>query len=97
MNRFSICKGPFVVIAAILLAGCADSLSFQEAQSADVVGFWHGLWHGMIAVPAFIGSLFSEDIAVYAIYNNGAWYDFGFLMGVGGSSSATAAGARFRN
>lgn len=26
-------------------------------------------------------------IAVYAIYNNGGWYDFGFFLGVGGFSA----------
>jgi hypothetical protein len=38
----------------------------------------------MIAPFSFIGSLIWDDVAVYAINNNGGWYDFGFLLGVGG-------------
>ena len=41
----------------------------------------------------FIGSLFFDDIAMYAINNNGGWYDFGFVLGAGiltrGSSKST--------
>jgi hypothetical protein len=38
----------------------------------------------MITPLSFIGFLFSDDIAVYAVDNNGGWYNFGFLLGVGG-------------
>jgi hypothetical protein len=31
---------------------------------------------------AWIGSLFSDSIAVYAVPNRGGWYDFGFFLGV---------------
>lgn len=78
---------PKIVLIALLvlvLTGCADSVSFTQAESMEKVGFWHGLWHGLIIVFAWIGSLISDDIAVYAIYNNGGWYDFGFVLGVGG-------------
>ena len=32
---------------------------------------------------AWIVSLFDSDVAIYAIYNNGGWYDFGFCSGAG--------------
>lgn len=70
-------------IAVLLLTGCADKVSFVEAASHTAVGFWYGLWHGIISGWAFLISLFTDDVAVYAIYNNGGWYDFGFLWGVG--------------
>jgi hypothetical protein len=35
----------------------------------------------MIMTFSFIGSLFSDDIAIYAVNNNGAWYNFGFIGG----------------
>ena len=35
----------------------------------------------MIMFPSFIGSLIWDDIAVYAVHNNGAWYNFGFVGG----------------
>jgi hypothetical protein len=70
----------------ILFTGCASNPSLTEAVEMTKVGFWHGLWHGIIAGFAFIGSWFNDDISLYAIYNNGGWYDFGFLIGVGAFS-----------
>lgn len=80
----------FIVISIfLLLSGCADHVTFQEAVDIEPVGFWYGFWHGLIFPFAWIGSLFLEDIAVYAIYNNGGWYDFGFMLGVGGITTGT--------
>jgi hypothetical protein len=42
------------------------------------------LWHGIIAPASFVVSLFSDNVAVWAVNNNGGWYTFGFLIGVGG-------------
>lgn len=81
------------LVALLLLTGCADSVTFKEAARIDPVGFWYGLWHGMIFGFAWFISLFSDSTAIYAIYNNGGWYDFGFWLGVagfaGGSSTAS--------
>ena len=76
----------FLLLCALvmLLSGCADQVSFAEAATKEEVGFWYGLWHGLIIIFAWIGSLFSDDIAIYAIYNNGGWYNFGYVLGVGG-------------
>jgi hypothetical protein len=38
----------------------------------------------MITPISFIGSLFFDDITIYAVNNNGGWYNFGFLLSVGG-------------
>lgn len=76
-----------MLLLAATLTGCADTMTFQQAAAAEPVGFWHGLWHGIIFPFAWIGSLFADSIAVYAIYNNGGWYDFGFFLGVGGFSA----------
>jgi len=66
------------------MAGCADYVNFEQAAKITPVGFWYGLWHGMIAPLAWFISLFNDDVAIYAIYNNGGWYDFGFILGIGG-------------
>ena len=66
----------------VLVTGCADKVSFSAAATMTPVGFWHGCWHGMTQVFAFIGSRFDNSIAVYAIYNNGGWYDCGFVLGI---------------
>lgn len=76
-----------VLFAVCFLTGCADVSPHAEmCITSDPYGFWSGLWHGIIAPFSFIGSLFSDDIAVYAYDNNGGWYNFGFLLGVGGFS-----------
>jgi len=78
----------------LLISGCADSVSFEAAAEMESVGFWYGLWHGLILPISFIVSLFSESTAIYATYNNGGWYDLGFVLGVsmtfGGSGSASS-------
>ena len=73
---------------ALELTGCADSVTFIQAENIEPVGFWYGLWHGIIFPFAWICSLFSDSIAIYVIYNNGGWYDFGFFIGVGGFSAS---------
>jgi hypothetical protein len=71
-----------VLLVAILLTGCADvaHVTFTNPDE-HVYGFWGGTWHGMIMFPSFIGSLIWDDVAVYAVHNNGAWYDFGYIGG----------------
>ena len=72
----------FVLITTLLLiSGCATSISLECTAQIEPVGFWYGLWHGFIIIFALVGSLFSADIAIYAICNNGAWYDIGFVLG----------------
>jgi len=80
-----------LLILVVLLSGCADSPSLQQAITMQPVGFLHGAWHGLILPFAWVVSLFSESTAVYAIYNNGGWYDFGFFLGLGGFTSSVAA------
>lgn len=71
------------IVAALVLSGCAPSPDISECLTAEQYGFWSGLWHGIIAPAGFILSLFFEDIAMYAVNNNGGWYDFGFVLGAG--------------
>ena len=68
-----------------LLAACAagpNTMVNSEAASGEVAGFWQGLWHGFISPVTFIISLFKDDINIYEVYNNGGWYNFGFMFGV---------------
>jgi hypothetical protein len=76
----------FIIILAIfLLVGCAagtnPTLDIPNIQG-KIAGFWLGLWHGVISPVTFIISLFSDNVNVYEVYNNGNWYDFGFMLGV---------------
>lgn len=71
-----------ILVATMFLAGCADAVSLQAAATHEPVGFWHGLWHGVILPVAWITSVFDNSTAIYAIYNTGAAYDTGFFIGV---------------
>lgn len=68
--------------ATLLLAACAGQIDAGVSEAAGTPGFWSRLWHGFIFPWAWIGSLFKDSIAVYAVPNSGGWYDFGFFIGV---------------
>lgn len=73
----------YALLVTLLLTSCADVTPIHECIKDDPYGFWGGLWHGMISPISFIFSLFSDNIAMYAVNNNGGWYDFGFVLGAG--------------
>ncbi|OYY75631.1 MAG: hypothetical protein B7Y43_18715 [Sphingomonas sp. 28-62-20] len=68
------------LLPAIALAACAHQVSNAVAPQAP--GFLLGVWHGFIFPVAAILSIFVPDIAVYAVPNNGGWYDFGYFIGI---------------
>jgi hypothetical protein len=72
-----------ILISVLLLTSCAEVTPIEQCIGNDPYGFWSGLWHGIIAPISFIGSLFSNEIAMYAVNNTGGWYDFGFVLGSG--------------
>jgi hypothetical protein len=72
-----------LLVLGFVMISCADVTSIDACVYDDPYGFWGGLWHGIIAPFSFIGSLFFDDIAMYAVNNNGGWYDFGFVLGAG--------------
>jgi len=80
-------------LIVLFLSGCAGVEEIEKCLEAKTYGFWYGLWHGFITPFSFLGSLFKDDIAVYAVNNNGGWYDFGFVLGAsiifGGSGKAS--------
>ena len=67
----------------LALAACAATQTDAAvATTATTPGFWLGVWHGFIFPVAFLVSLFVPDVAVYAVPNNGGWYDFGYFVGI---------------
>lgn len=82
-----------ITISLIVLSSCVKVVPVEECISGDLYGFWHGLLHGIILPFQFIVSLFNDEIAIYAINNNGGWYDFGFVFGasiiLGGGTKAS--------
>jgi len=73
-----------LLITLVILSGCAQQIDVSSCiTNMEIYGFWGGLWHGIISPFTFIGSLFNNDITIYAINNNGGWYNFGFVLGAG--------------
>ena len=70
-----------VIVAALALSACIAT-EVATAVQPNAPGFWLGVWHGFIFPVSFIVSLFTDDIAVYAVPNNGTWYDFGYFVGI---------------
>lgn len=66
--------------AVLLLAACAHQA--VSAVQPQAPGFFAGLWHGFIFPIAWALSLLFPDIAIYAVPNNGGWYDFGYFIGM---------------
>ena len=72
-----------VLITALGLVGCGF-VGSTPISPEHPPGFFMGVWHGMIAPWTLILRLFF-DIKMYAVPNNGWFYDFGFWLGITGS------------
>ena len=83
-----------MLASALLLAGCATQMAGTVKPEAP--GFWLGLVQGFIAPVTFLISLFRHDVAVYAVPNNGGWYNFGFVLGIGGFAGSASQTRRGR-
>ncbi|VVT05802.1 hypothetical protein [Erythrobacter sp. EC-HK427] len=82
--------------AILLLSACASQIDAGVSAAPEAPGFWWGLWHGFIFPWSFLGSLFSPDIAVYAVPNKGGWYDFGYFCGICFLGGGTIGSAKAR-
>src|ERR1700686_3621069 len=100
-------KPSFTVLMLVLLllnilAGCAPGPNQSKgmATDRDVAGFWLGLWQGFIAPIVFVASLFKNNLGIYEVHNNGAWYNFGYLFGLasffGGGGNRAARRTKFQ-
>ena len=83
MNRT---RMPSIRVAALVALTLALTACIAKqgpgAVSPSGPGFLEGLFHGFVFPVAWIISLFSENISIYAVPNNGGWYNFGFFIGV---------------
>jgi hypothetical protein len=70
-----------ILALALALAACAATQAPTRSQPT-APGFLLGLWHGFIFPVAWVVSLFTDKVAVYAVPNNGGWYDFGYFLGI---------------
>jgi hypothetical protein len=89
-----------LVLVALLAVGCAAGPNPPVPGTAEA-GFWLGLWQGLITPVTFVISLFTDNVNIYEVHNNGNWYDFGYVIGLsaafgGTAGSGSAAGRRAR-
>jgi hypothetical protein len=92
-RRLHVCLALVAVLGAtLMLSSCAAGPNPSAGVGEEPAGFWMGLWHGIILPVTFVISLFTNDVSVYEVANNGNWYEFGFFVGVamslGGSGGA---------
>lgn len=83
MKKFLVLSLLLMVILS--LTACAagpNVLADSETDDAEIAGFWLGLWHGFISPVTFVISLFNDTVNVYEVFNNGGWYNFGFMFGM---------------
>ena len=80
MNVRRALTGLALVATLAALSACANQVDSGVASGAP--GFLFGLWHGFIFPISWVLSLFMPDVAVYAVPNNGGWYDFGYFLGI---------------
>ncbi len=73
-------KRALALLPILALAACANQA--DSAVAATAPGFLLGVWHGFIFPVAWVISLFDSETAVYAVPNNGGWYDFGYFVGI---------------
>jgi hypothetical protein len=84
-------SGLFGLIIYLLLFWWYANTVIARPEPTLYVNFFWGLLHGIFAVPSFILSLFSDNVAIYQTPNSGGWYNFGFLIGVGAFTSSARA------
>ncbi|MDC7125038.1 MAG: hypothetical protein PQJ46_05695 [Spirochaetales bacterium] len=71
------------LIAAVICSCTAGPNTMAQSLTIEKpAGFLLGIWHGFISLFTFIISLFNKNMNVYEIYNNGGWYNFGFIIGI---------------
>lgn len=97
--------GLLVIIMAFTGVACAPAANPLEDTAAAFrcctawggtsAGFWLGLWHGAIAPVTLVVSLFSSDVGIYEVHNNGGWYHVGFLFGLTMSIGGGAGGRSY--
>lgn len=70
------------ICVCLLLVSCAHTIDVSEClPDSERASFWSGAWNGLTMTPAFVLSIFCDDITIYNVNNDGGWYNFGFIGG----------------
>ena len=72
----------FTLLALALTLTACVATEASSAIQPEAPGFFLGVWHGFIFPVAFIVSIFTDQISIYAVPNSGIWYDAGYFVGI---------------
>jgi hypothetical protein len=72
----------FILVGLMLALTACIAKQSPSALNANGPGFLEGVLHGFVFPVAWLISLFTDQIAIYAVPNNGGWYNFGYFIGV---------------
>lgn len=67
------------ILSSLILTWCADVEYINTCLSWYEYWFWSWIRHWIILPFSFIWSLFSDEIAIYAVNNSWWRYDFWFI------------------
>ena len=67
----------YLAILTLLFTSCSAG-----SDNSAPAGFFIGFLQGFIVFIAWLISLFNDNILIYEPYNNGGWYDFGYILGL---------------
>ena len=97
MRRHHVVMLLIMVLLLLALTGCGSPDNVAHVDAPHISGFWNGLWDGFTSVIAFFLNLFGlGHYNIYEVHNNGGWYNFGFLIGIGAFSSGGTSAVRSR-
>lgn len=82
MKRIILAAGMLILSSPTLVSAFVQQWEYSVYEPA---GFFSGIWHGLLAPWSLIARWVFDGVEMYAIANTGWFYDFGFLLGVGGS------------
>ncbi len=88
-----------LLVVVLLVSACTAGPNPEVGMpdpDGGTAGFFMGLWHGIIAPVTFVISLFTDNVNLYEVHNNGNWYDFGFVLGAGILFGGGGAGSRMK-
>ncbi len=75
-----------LIVLVLGVSACTAGVNPEVGSmgvDGELAGFWRGLWQGIISPVTFVISLFTDNVNMYEVHNNGNWYDFGFVLGAG--------------
>lgn len=101
MSRKNATSLLFIALPLLIVLGAAGCVAGPNPMlntpptGGNVAGFWMGVWHGVICPFTFVISFFKPgSLSFYETHNNGAWYNFGFLVGFASVVRSGGASAR---